>query len=150
MPSAMTLAEIMFAQKKKDRSLTRWYPIRKKLNIWYKKLVINFTKWVKRFFTECIRRRKDIGKLELWTKESVGWYILVKGSKIVHKRHLNQAKNRHIDEENDTPVDGSSFRHIWCTHSSRSSWNKKTKWKRKYTERLDINPKRDRYWLCAE
>ena len=24
---------------------------------------------------------------------------------MVHKRHLNQTKSRHIDEENDTPVD---------------------------------------------
>ena len=31
-------------------------------------------KCVKRFFTECIRRGKDIGKLDLSSKELVGWY----------------------------------------------------------------------------
>ena len=30
---------------------------------------------------------------------------LVKGSKMVHKRHLTQTKSRHTDEVNDTPVD---------------------------------------------
>ena len=30
---------------------------------------------------------------------------LVKGPKMVHKRHLNQTKSRHTHEENDTPVD---------------------------------------------
>ena len=65
--------------------------MRKKSNIRYKKLEINFTKWVKCFFAECIRREKILG----------GWYyrqknrlddILVKGPKMVHKRFLNQTK----------------------------------------------------------
>ena len=30
---------------------------------------------------------------------------LVKGPKMMHKRHLNQTKSRHINEKNDTPVD---------------------------------------------
>ena len=34
---------------------------------------------------------------------------LVKGLKMVHKRHLNQTKSRHTDEENDTPLDVKSM-----------------------------------------
>ena len=33
---------------------------------------------------------------------------LLKGPKMVHKRHLNQTKSRHTDEEDDTPVDVNS------------------------------------------
>ena len=72
--SAMTLAEIMSAWKIRS-VFDKLIPIRKKLKIQYKKLEINFTKWMKRFFTKCIRQEKDIGKLELLSKESVGWYI---------------------------------------------------------------------------
>ena len=40
-----------------------------------------------------------------WEVGTIGKMIyLVKGPDIVHKRHLNQTKNRHIDEENDTPM----------------------------------------------
>ena len=70
-PSAMTPAEIIFVQKIRS-VFNKLIPIRKKSNIRYKKLEINFTKWVKMFFTECIRWGKDIGKLKLSSKESVG------------------------------------------------------------------------------
>ena len=49
---------------------------------------------------------------------------LVIGLKMVHKSHLNQTKSRHIDEENNTPVDVELMEvlfDIYCAHSSESS-----------------------------
>ena len=68
----MTSVDLIFAQKIRS-VLDKLIPIRKNIEHTVKNGEIN--KWVKSFFTECIKRGKDMGKLELSSKESVGWYI---------------------------------------------------------------------------
>ena len=57
------------------------------------------------FFAEFIRRKKDIGKLELSSTESVGWFIWLKDLKWYTKKQLYQRKSTQTNEVNDTPVD---------------------------------------------
>ena len=71
---------------------------------------------------------------------------LVKGPKMMHKKHLNQTKSRHINEENDTPVDVEPMEFLFNTFDvpiSRKALEIKRK--RRDTERMNINPKRKRY-----
>lgn len=48
---------------------------------------------------------KNYWEVETIVKRISRMIHLVKGPKMVHKRHWNQTKNGHMDEENDTPVD---------------------------------------------
>ena len=78
---------------------------------------------------------------------------LVKGPKTVHKMHLNQTKSRHIDEENDTPIDVEAIEVLFDTFDVPIPWKdpeakiqkRQSKRKRRDTERIDINPKRKRF-----
>ena len=101
---------------------------------------------MKRFFTKCIRWGKDIEKLELLSKEWGRMIYLIKGPKKVYKRHLNKKNSRHIDEENDTPVDVEPMEVLYNTFdkSSRDK-NTKSKRKREDTERINIKPKKEEY-----
>ena len=142
----MTPAEIISARK--IRSIFD----KKKSNIRYKKLE-NFTKWVKRFFTEYIRREKDIGKLELSSK--IGRIIyLVKGPKMMHKGNLIKQKSRHTDEENDTPEDIEPMEVLFDTFDEpiprkapetriqkKKKKKKQSKRERRDTERFDMKLK---------
>ena len=56
-------------------------------------------------FTDCIRRGKRYWEVGTIDKKNGRMIYLVKWPKMVHKRHLDQAKSWHLDEENDTPVD---------------------------------------------
>lgn len=78
---------------------------------------------------------------------------LVKGSKMVHKRHLNQTKSRYTDEENDTPMAVEHMEVLFNTFDvpilqkdpETKIQKRQSKRKRRDTERIDINPKRKRY-----
>ena len=111
----MTPAEILFSRKIRS-VFDKLIPNKEKVEYTVQKTGNKFYEMGEKvFFTECIRRGKDIGKLGLSPKESVGWYIKSKDKKIVYKRHLNQTKNRHIDEENDTSVDIDSMEVLFDT-----------------------------------
>ena len=98
--SAMTPAEIMFARKirsvfdKKKKSRT--YGTKKK------KMEINFTNWAKSFYYRMYQTGKRYWGVGTIVKRIGRMIYLVKRPKMVHKRHWNQIKSRHIDEENDT------------------------------------------------
>ena len=76
----------------------------------------------------------------------------------MYKRHLNETKSRHTDEENDTPEDAELMEFAFDTFDvpihrkvlETRIQKRRIKRKRTGTERIEINSKRERYGLCAE
>ena len=81
---------------------------------------------------------------------------LVKEPKMVHKRHLNQTKSRHIDEEDNSPVDVEPIEVLFATfdepitrkHPEAIRQKRQSERKRRDTQRTDIYPKRKILTQC--
>ena len=82
---------------------------------------------------------------------SIGEMVyIIRGQKHTHKRHLNQLKNRHEMDFNNTQDEAEDpIEVIYETFNleppQHTSEHRRTKRKRKCTESLSIDPKRKKY-----
>ena len=100
----MTPAKIMFAQKIRS-VFDKQIPNKEKVKYTVQQSKNEFYEVGKKVFYQMYQTGKRYWEVGTIIKRIKRMIYLVKGLKMVHKRCLNPTKSRHIDEENDTPVD---------------------------------------------
>ena len=151
-PSAMTLAEVMFARKIKsmfDKLLpNQWKPgqtnkvNRKRFKIsekvFFRMFQINKTYWEKCTADKQIRNM----------------IYIIKGPGFSHKRHLNQIKKQHSNTVENNPREEDPMDLVFDTFEvpipQTAPEQRRSKRRREIMDLIEINPKKKKCWLHTD